>query len=376
MLTVMLKPCSGACNMRCKYCFYTDETQKRETANYGRMSEQVQEAVVRKTLAQARGSCTFAFQGGEPTLAGLEFYRRQARLEAQYNIHGVAIHHAIQTNGLVIDDQWGEFLAREHYLVGVSLDGPREIHDAYRPDAQGAGTFSRVMGAIRILQKHQAAFNILTTLTETGARNSGKVYRFFRKQGFSYQQYIPCLDPLGETRGGHDYSLTPEGFARYLKTVFDLWHQDSLKGTIPYHRYFYNLLAILQGQQPEACDLRGICGIQYVVEADGSVYPCDFYMLDSWRLGNLVTDSFEQIDRKRMESGFLQRSRDALESCRGCRWFPLCRGGCCRDREGAEGTPLGQNYFCRAYREFFDYAYPRLERLCRLLAQGKIRPMT
>ena len=372
----MLKPSSGACNMRCRYCFYADETRKRETENYGFMSGETQEAVVRKTLAQARDGCTFAFQGGEPTLAGLDFYRRQARLEAQYNLNRVPIHHAIQTNGLVIDDQWGAFFAREKYLVGVSLDGPREIHDAYRLDARGEGTFHRVMGAIRILQKHQVDFNILVTLTQPCARSSRKVYGFFRKQGFAYQQYIPCLDPLGEERGGHDYSLTPEGFAYYLKSVFDLWYQDCRKGEMPYHRYFYNLLAILQGQRPEACDLRGICGVQYVVEADGSVYPCDFYMLDQWRLGNLVTDSFEQIDRRRQELGFLQRSQKALERCRGCRWLPLCRGGCCRDREGAAGAPLGENYFCPAYQEFFAYAYPRLEELCCLLAQGKIRPKT
>lgn len=374
-VTVMLKPSSGACNMRCKYCFYVDETEKRAVANYGFMSPETQEAVIRRVLAFAKGSCTLVFQGGEPTLVGLDFYRRLSELEKQYNVNHVTIHHSIQTNGLLIDAEWAKFFAEHHYLVGVSLDGPKDVHDNYRVDAQGKGTYNRVMHALQILKQHKVDFNILTTLTESGARAARQSYSFFGRNGFFWQQYIPCLDPLGEARGQHPYSLTSKGFENYLKAVFDCWYQDALTGTLRYHRYFYNLLSIMQGQRPEACDMNGVCSWQYVVEADGSVYPCDFYMLDRWRLGNFLTDTFEQIDARRAELRFVEISHEALKGCRDCRWFPLCRGGCRRDREGAIGEPLGENYFCEAYKNFFEYAYPRLEQIIYMLRAGKVRPM-
>lgn len=369
-ITVMLKPASGLCNMRCRYCFYADEQKNRSVPSYGLMSEEVLRAVLTRVLEYADGECTIAFQGGEPTCAGLPFFRRVVELEQKLNHKEVAIHNAIQTNGYVIDDEWAQFLADNHFLVGVSLDGPREIHDLNRLDAKGNGTYNRVMRAIATLKKHGAEFNILTVVTSATCRSIRKTYSFFQRNGLDYQQYIPCLDPLGEERGGHDYSLTCEAFGQYLKDLFDCWYEDARKGRLTYNRYFTNLLLILTRQQPEACGMLGQCGRQYVVEADGSVYPCDFYMLDEWKLGNFLTDTVEDVDRRRDALGFIQMSIDVNQTCQKCKWFPLCRGGCRRDREPMVDGKLQKNYFCEAYSQFFEYAYPRLAQVARAVEAG------
>lgn len=366
MLHVMLKPASGLCNLRCRYCFYADETAKREVGNRGIMSASTLENVLRKALAECSGELTVAFQGGEPTLAGLGFFEQGVTLAQRHNVNRRRIHWAIQTNATLLDDDWCRFFARNRFLVGVSLDGDKALHDANRLDAEGRGSYSRVIQGIRMLEKHGVDFNILTVLTSGACRSFRRIYHFYQKNGWDFQQYIPCLDPLGEERGGYPWSLTPERYAQYLKTAFDCWYEDAMSGHKKYHRYFDNLLFLMDGRPPEACGMGGVCGMQYVVEADGSVYPCDFYMLDQYRLGNLNTDSFEALDRRREELDWIGESRKVPEECAACRWYVLCRGGCRRDRDYFE-RGLGGNYFCSAYREFFPYAYPRLERLYRTL---------
>ena len=365
-MSVMLKPASGMCNMRCRYCFYADEAEKRTTASYGIMSLETLEAVLKQVLSASAQSCTILFQGGEPTLAGLPFFEEAVRLSQQLNRNGCRISFALQTNGLLIDEEWCRFLAENRFLVGVSLDGTKDIHDANRVDASGNGTYSRVMRALQLLGNYKVDTNILTVITSGTAQNYQKIYNFYARNGYTYQQYIPCLDPLGEERGQRSWSLTPARFEMYLKTAFDCWYRDAVAGRRKYHRYFDNLLMMLHGQPPETCGMLGQCGRQYVVEADGGVYPCDFYMLDQYLLGNLRTDTIAQIDRRRRELGFIQESAAMAEECLACQWRSLCRGGCRRDRDYF-AAGLQKNYYCAAYRGFFPYAYPRLVEVYRRL---------
>lgn len=366
-ITVMLKPASGLCNMRCRYCFYADEMARRTTESYGIMKLDTLEAIVKRVLAFAQGSCSFAYQGGEPTLAGVEFFKKALEFQKKWNVNRVVIENSLQTNGYTIDEAWASFFAENHFLVGISLDGPKEIHDANRLDAQGKGTYTRVMHAIQLLQKHKVEFNVLTVVTRQAARSTGKIYGFFQRNDLAYQQYIPCLDPM-EEGAQTPYSLTANDYEQHLKLLFDQWYQQAIRGNMQYNRYFFNLLAVLNGQMPEACEMRGVCGRQFVVEADGGVYPCDFYMLDEYRLGNLVTDDFETIERRRQELGFLETSVRIKESCRGCKWFVLCRGGCRRNWEPINGNNP-HNVFCSAYQGFLEYALPRLQQLNQRLYQ-------
>lgn len=363
---LLIKPASGLCNMRCRYCFYADETSKRGTSCYGLMTRQTLSAVLDHALASVTRSCTIAFQGGEPTLAGLDFFRYAVAEAKAKNRNHVRLHFALQTNGLILDEAWAAFFAENHFLVGISLDGTREVHDCNRIDAAGKGTFGRVMHAIELLEQYHVEYNILTVITKNTVRSYRAIHNFFRKKGLRYQQFIPCLDPLGEERGGENWSLTPELYAKYLKTAFDLWYQDAMAGDKQYHRYFDNLLCMLNGQPPEACGMSGHCGMQYVIEADGSVFPCDFYMLDAYCIGNLTVDTVEQVDQRRRDIGFLEQSLPVEPECTRCQWYALCRGGCRRDRDLFE-KGIGLNYFCPAYQEFFSYAYPRLVQLYRML---------
>ena len=373
-LSLLIKPASGNCNMRCRYCFYADELDNREIRSYGKMSVDTMHTIVDKAMEYGDYECTIAFQGGEPTLAGLDFYRDLvAYVTAHENPKKLKIHYALQTNGYLINEEWAAFLGENHFLVGVSLDGLKEIHDRYRLDAAGKGTYQRLISAIRLLEKHQVEYNILTVVTAATARNGQKIYNYFKKNHFGYQQYIECLDPIGEEPGQHEYSLTPEKYGEFLKSMFDAWYLDMRSGTYVYNRYFENLMMIMAGQQPESCNMRGVCGKQWVFEADGSVYPCDFYALDQWRLGNIQENSFEEMDEKRDELGFIQWSMRQQEDCQKCRWFGLCRNGCRRNREPVTAEHTNRNYFCKSYQMFFEYAYPRLEEIYQLYMAGRIR---
>lgn len=373
-LSLLIKPASGNCNMRCRYCFYADELDNREIRSYGKMSVDTMHTIVDKAMEYGDYECTIAFQGGEPTLAGLDFYRDLvAYVTAHENPKKLKIHYALQTNGYLINEEWAAFLGENHFLVGVSLDGLKEIHDRYRLDTAGKGTYQRVISAIRLLEKHQVEYNILTVVTAATARNGQKIYNYFKKNHFGYQQYIECLDPIGEEPGQHEYSLTPEKYGEFLKSMFDAWYLDMRSGTYVYNRYFENLMMIMAGQQPESCNMRGVCGKQWVFEADGSVYPCDFYALDQWRLGNIQENSFEEMDEKRDGLGFIQWSMRQQEDCQKCRWFGLCRNGCRRNREPVTAEHTNRNYFCKSYQMFFEYAYPRLTEIYQLYMAGRIR---
>lgn len=369
-LHLLLKPASGLCNLRCAYCFYADEMAHRQQPERGMMAVSTLEAVLQKALQDAEDSCTVAFQGGEPTLAGLDFYRQVVALAAKHNQKGLQLSFALQTNGLLLDGEWCRFLAENHFLVGLSVDGLPAVHDAFRRDAAGGGSYHRAIAAAHRLREAGVEFNILTVVTARSAPRIADIYRQYQKQGFAWQQYIACLEPLDCPPGAQKWSLTPRAYGRFLVTLFDLWEADVRRGRAPYIRQFENWLGILLGQPPESCEQRGVCSLQYVVEADGSVYPCDFYVLDGYCLGNLVTDSFDDIRRRAAGCPLFTDGGGQSVACRACRYFPLCRGGCRRHR-GAPGLP--ENIFCESYKMFFDACLPRLQRLAQGLAQGMAR---
>lgn len=220
------------------------------------------------------------------------------------------------------------------------------------------------MRAVQVLKAYRCEWNVLTVVTRELCGNIREVYNFYRRNQFAFQQYIPCIDPFGEPRGMRPWSLTPSCYEQFLKNLFDCWYQDVVRGRTQYNRFFDNLLLIMAGRVPEACELRKGCGRQYAVEANGSVFPCHFYMLDQWRIGNLISDTMEEIEWKREQSGFLQMGAVPHEDCQLCRWYWLCRGGCRRDRDCfGDRRILSRNYFCSAYNHFFEYAFPKLQKL-------------
>lgn len=361
-ISVLIKPASGMCNLQCKYCFYCDETKNREVESYGFMEEETLEKVIQKVLDFSDTACTIAYQGGEPFLRGLDFFKKSVELQKKYNIKGIKISNTIQTNGTCLDEDWAKFLKENNFLVGISLDGIMFTHDSFRVDKKGQGTFERVMEGIGLLKKYEVDFNILTVVNAATAKKITQIYDYFKQNGFMYLQFIPCLNPLGMETERFPHTLTPKAYGHFLKTLFDLWYNDFRKGVMVHIQQFEEYVRMLLLMQPDVCGMSGICSCQNVVEADGGVYPCDFYVLDEYKLGSLKQNSFEEIHEKRKEIHFVEDSAIMHEDCKKCKYAPICRGGCRRHRVIAD-CQSPKNYFCESYYEFFSYSISRLEEI-------------
>lgn len=359
---LLIKPVSGHCNMQCSYCFYCDETGKRKTQSYGFMSEETLEQMIQKALADSNEECTFGFQGGEPTLRGLPFFQKAVQLQKEYNRNHIRIHNAIQTNGYELEEEWIDFFKQNQFLVGISLDGNQFTHDLYRKGKDAGDSFEKVLASVERLKAAGVDFNLLTVVTAQTAKRISRIYDFYRQQNYDYLQFIPCLNPMGEEKQRYDYTLTDKLYGQFLRTLFDLWYQDVKQGRFVHIQQFENYILMLYRQPPVVCGMSGVCTCQNVVEADGTVFPCDFYALDEYRLGNIKENSFEELERKRKELGFIEHSQKLPESCKNCRYLALCGNGCRRYRmENGDGEL--QNRFCQAYFEFFEYSIERLEEL-------------
>ena len=358
-ITVMVKPVSGACNMRCRYCFYADEMNHRKASVYPRMSSELLDVMVRRVIRSADSSVHFLFQGGEPTLIGLPFFEELIALERKYNTRRLKITNAVQTNGYDLSDEMIAFFAKEQFLVGVSLDGTDETHDLLRPDAKGLPTSSIVRKTIDRLRAAGVSVNVLCVVNGEVAKHPKEVFSALAP--YEYLQFIPCLDGLdGEKR---DYSLSSEAYLAFLKTAFDCYHQAYLDGHPVSVRNFDNWVAMLMGMPPENCAMVGRCGPSLVIESDGSVYPCDFYALDKWKLGSIAEDSLRRMLSSDREKAFLEESLPVPEVCRACRWYGLCRNGCKRERD----PETGLNRWCSVHSAFFEYAYDRMHQMAQQL---------
>ena len=358
-ISFLIKPASSTCNMRCRYCFYADVAEHRETANHGIMDAATIQAVVDRAFALGPDAeVTFAFQGGESTCAGLDFFRSFC---AYVDAHRAqqTVHLAIQTNGYVIDDTWATFLAQHGFLVGVSIDGYPEMHDWLRPDARGAGTMDRVLDAVTALRRAGADFNILTVLTDQLARHPQKLYRFYRQHKFDFVQLIPCLPGLDEA--SDEYSLEPESFASFYKTFFRLWLEDFKRGERMSVTLFDNVIPLFAGAYPQQCGMLGTCAPQFVVEGSGDVYPCDFYVLDRYRLGNICENSLEDMATCDALRSFLAEPRRDCAQCATCPFERICHKNCKR-----LNTCYYREDYC-GYRDFLEYAAPDMISIARML---------
>ncbi|MBQ7171680.1 MAG: SPASM domain-containing protein [Clostridia bacterium] len=343
---IMVKPVSGSCNLRCRYCFYADETSRRAEPCRGVMGEETVRALIRKAFFYADGAVTFSFQGGEPTLAGAGFYRSFLAEVGRSNTRGLPVAFALQTNATALTDELCELFSQNGFLVGVSLDGPKEIHDALRADAGGAGSYDAVRRGIALLRRHRADFNLLCVLTEGSAARIGEVWEELAP--FGHLQFIPCLDALDGKETA--FSLRAETYGRALVEIFDRYRAAFFSSAPVRERRMDNYLSILLGYPPEHCGMSGRCGVYFLCEADGSVYPCDFYALDEWKLGNVCESSFARMAASPAAKRFAEEGSRRPERCRDCRYLFLCGGGCRRDREPG----LTENRFCESYRFFFD----------------------
>ncbi len=362
-ITVLIKPASSMCNMKCRYCFYHSLSDIREMSSYGMISEETANNIISKAFEFCSNFVVFSFQGGEPSLAGLIFFRFFVGQVKKLNTKKLQISFSFQTNGFAMDEEWAKFFCENNILVGLSLDGSKEINDMNRLDSKGIGTFGSIMRTSELFNKNKVEYNILCVVTANSARHIEQIYNFFKKAEFRYLQFIPCIGPLDEEAFSSVYQAKTKVYASFLKRLFKLWFDDYMSGYYVSIRFFDNLITAAAGYPPEQCGMSGYCNGQFVIEGDGSTFPCDFYCVDNWKTGNINKNTFEEIANAPTMIKFRQTSILKDAKCDACSYYPLCRGGCRRDRDYSTNGAAGDNVYCESLKEFYEYATPYIKQV-------------
>ena len=356
--SLMVKPAGSACNMRCEYCYYLHTAGSNAT---GRMSPATLRKLLESYFTAASGpAVTITWHGGEPMLAGLDFYRDAIRAEQELLPPGMECWNNLQTNGLMLDESWCRFLAENHFDVGVSIDGPAFIHDRYRKDTAGCGTFDRVVRAIRLLQAHGIQPDLLCTVTPDTARDGVLVYQTLRDLGTGWMQFIPIVRRDDENRVTED-SVSPAQYGEFLKDVFSRWIYHDLDKTEV--QLFSEMALVLSGKEANLCWMQETCGRVPVIEKDGSVYACDHFVRPEYRIGSMMAEDLQALVASPRQIHFGREKKNGLTAaCRACPWLSLCNGGCPKDRFAlSPDGEAGQYYLCEGLKSFFSYAVPRLK---------------
>lgn len=357
---VMAKPSGAKCNLDCKYCFYLEKEGLYPKGSH-RMSDAVLDAYIRGQIEAQPGNAEvlFAWQGGEPTLMGLDFFEKAVALQKRYGT-GRRIANAFQTNGILLDDDWGRFLKKEGFLVGLSIDGPRTLHDLYRVDKGGRPTFEKVMRGLEVLKLHGVEFNTLTVVHRESARRPLEVYRFLKEIGSTHLQFIPLVDRLGDSEEVTPASVFAADYGEFLNTIWDEWIQHDV-GSI-FVQLFDVMLGIWMGHPSGLCLFSETCGDAVALEHNGDLYSCDHFVSPRHRIGNLLDQNLRAIVESELQRQFGQDKKESLpQYCRDCEVLFACRGECPKNRflHTPDGDP-GLNYLCTGYKSFLHHANPGL----------------
>ncbi len=363
--SLLIKPAGSLCNLDCEYCFYLG---KDEELGFDKaltvMPDEVLEQLVDDYLGYRFPSSVFTWQGGEPTVAGLDFFRKVVEYQMRLGKGGQSVANALQTNGILIDAEWAEFLRDYRFLVGVSLDGPAEIHDHHRLDRGGKPTWSRVMDGIGHLNAAGTEFNILSMITKLSQDRGREIYRWLVSQGFTHLQFIPCVEYDPSTGEPAPQNVTPEGYGRFLCDIFDEWYHA---GDI--HRISVRLFDAIVGKltgnhQLSLCNHGDKCNHYLVVEKDGGVYPCDFYVEKKWSLGNIMEQPLAGMFNSDRQRSFAELKCSYPEPCLECSHLELCHGGCPKDRLAEGGGKYGKpTFLCEGLKKFFTHTEERMRGL-------------
>ena len=377
---VMAKPTGARCNLRCDYCFFLEKEDLYPGSDF-RMRDELMEAYIAQTAsAQRVPQVTIAWQGGEPTLMGLEFFRRARAAEGAHVPPGMAVERTLQTNGVLLDDEWAAFLAENDYLVGLSIDGPRELHDAYRHDLGGRPVFDRVLAAARLLQKHGAEFNVLCTINAANAGRPLEVYRFFRDElGARFIQLIPIVEietPPAAGRAGTATarSVQPEEYGSFLNAIFDEWVRRDV-GEM-FVQFFDGVLAAYVRGVSSLCILQPTCGEGVALEHNGDLYSCDHFVDPRYLLGNILETPIGELVRSERQRAFGRAKEETLTAfCRSCDYLFACNGECPKNRIllTPDGEP-GLNWLCAGLKAFFAHTQRPMRLMAEILARGGEAP--
>lgn len=358
--SLLVKPASADCNLRCRYCFYLEKSALYPETVRHRMPDEVLDTMIRTYLATEQPQYAFGWQGGEPTLLGVDFFRTITSLQERHGRRGAVVANGLQTNGTLVDDALAGHLARYRFLVGVSLDGPADIHDANRLTVDGAGSHARVLAGIEHLKRAGVEFNILTLVNRANVHRAGEVYRYLCEQGFLYHQYIECVEFDGAGRL-MPYAVDGPAWGEFLCALFDAWYPaDTRRVSI---RLFDSILALLVDGVQNVCHMGADCCQYLLVEYNGDVYPCDFYAAPEFRLGNVMRDSWEALLESPAYRAFGARKRAWNTRCEACEYQRLCGGDCQKNRPFEGRDPAALSPLCEGWKRFYAHTLDRFRKL-------------
>ncbi len=372
---IMAKPVCGVCNLDCRYCYYTMKPDALypgvDRAGF-RMTDEVLESYVRQNLACQGERVEFGWQGGEPMLAGLDFYRRAVDLQKQYAREDQTVTNAFQTNGTLITDEWCALLKDEGFLVGISIDGPKQVHDAFRLDRAGQGSFDRAWAGLERLQAAGVEYNVLATLNRATVAHGANIYRFLVNRGVQYVQFIPILERLPGSDEPTAFSCGGQAYGRFMLDVFEQWAARDV-GKVSVRFIDTCIHQILFGRASTCCQSER-CAAAHVLEWNGDLYACDHFVYAEWKLGNITETPLEDLVRSDRLAAFAALKTDLPGACRDCEFLPLCHGGCPKHHRPIGTDPARWNHFCEGYKLFYREALPELRRIAEYLRAGKLPP--
>ena len=376
---IMIKPVGSLCNLRCRYCYYLDKADI-----YGgkepRMTYEMLETFIREYIAANDvPEVLFNWHGGEPLLMGLDFYRKAIQLQKKY-ASGKRIRNALQTNATLVTAEWAAFFRENGFLIGVSLDGPKDVHDCYRAGKGGGSTSERVVKGIAELYKAGVDYNIMATVNRKSEGRGLEIYQFLKGAGTRFIQFMPVLEHVKDGRivspdeeGSQiaPWSVSAEGFGRFLCDIFDYWVRHDV-GSV-FINQFDSTLAMWCGEQPGTCTFAQTCGGNSVIEHNGDLYPCDHFVYEDYRIGNVLETDLRTLMASEKQIRFGIDKRNGLpKKCVTCRWYFACHGECPKHRFNRtdSGEP-GLNALCDGYSMFFSHVAPYMERMKQLLSEGR-----
>ena len=359
--SLLIKPASADCNLRCEYCFYLDRAALYPDTLRHRMSNEVLERLISSYMRTPQPEYVFGWQGGEPTLMGADFFGRVVSLQQQYGAPGSTVANGLQTNATLIDDELAALFGEYKFLAGVSMDGPPHVHNTYRRSASGRGSHVDVLRGIRRLEKHGVEFNILVLVSQSNVRRAAEVFRFLTDNGWFYHQYIPCVefDAKGRLR---PYAISGAEWGAFLCELFDVWtagHERRVS-----IRLFDAVLDALVTGRRSICHFGDDCRQYLVVEHNGDVYPCDFFVTSGLRLGNIMTHEWSALRGHELYEKFGLGKSELHPECEACAWAWLCAGDCTKHRVRDNGVePHRLSRLCAGWKQFYAHAMPRFKQL-------------
>ena len=371
-LSIMWKTVSEDCNLACDYCYYS-----RTGGKIGKTVRRIDATILEKFIAEymrfSEGVASFAWQGGEPLLAGLDFFKTVVSFQAKYAAANTAIANSVQTNATLLNDDWARFFKTYSFLVGVSIDGPRQLNDKRRVTRSGVGSYDRVMNGVEYLRRYAVDFNVLTVLHENNIGKANELFEFYERENFRFIQFIPGMDfRAQETSKPPRYLITAREYGDFLCDAFDIWYNDGNPKTSI--RFFDNMLSVYLNHDAELCVHQRTCPTTLILEQNGDAYPCDFYIGNDYKLGNVAKDSLEDILGNYVYQRFLEKKPTLPEKCTTCEFLNLCHGGCPRNRNwNLSGQEIDVDYFCDSYIQIYRYADERMKSLARQLKTRNLK---